>query len=401
MKDNKEKNPGYFNALAEASFKKNPDGKGWLYYPNGIFGKGRVVKDERTRRILFKFQKRMYMFFLPVAIFYGLFMGFTSVSWQTLMPFAILIFITYLWLHILIRGLPKSQVKLKYRESTAKSMRGLPIWYSKALIIFSSFVLGFGLITPVIFDKSFDEVSGFTMIVVALGVFGIALALFIKKFRQNLDRDYPQDPTDESESLENSSEEDKEKSTPIVKPAYFVALVLVVVLLVTVKVMNPDKKYSAREYWQTATIDSVYEVPEEALEPGNKNGGVLMWAAMATSDPKILSALVERGASINEHDEIFLGTPLTGAAGYSESPKIIKHLISLGADIHERVYGNNTALHIAAMHNLNYGIIEELVAQGANVSDRNHEGKTALDLATKHNNKTAIKALTRLMEANE
>jgi len=53
------------------------------------------------------------------------------------------------------------------------------------------------------------------------------------------------------------------------------------------------------------------------------------------------------------------------------------------------------------MHNLNYGIIEELVAQGANVSDRNHEGKTALDLATKHNNKTAIKALTRLMEANE
>jgi len=37
---------GYFDSMAEAAFKENPDGEGWLYYPNGILSKGCIVVDE-------------------------------------------------------------------------------------------------------------------------------------------------------------------------------------------------------------------------------------------------------------------------------------------------------------------------------------------------------------------
>ncbi len=130
-------------------------------------------------------------------------------------------------------------------------------------------------------------------------------------------------------------------------------LLVVVLVVVFIKVSNPYRKYSTKDYWKLATIDSVNEISNEALAPGNKNGGVLMWAAMATKDPDILSALVQRGADINEADGIFKGTSLTGAAGYSSSPKIIDRLIQLGvgADISQKVNNNEDALMIAAQYN--------------------------------------------------
>jgi hypothetical protein len=30
---------GYFSSIADAAFKENPEGEGWIYYPNGAIFK--------------------------------------------------------------------------------------------------------------------------------------------------------------------------------------------------------------------------------------------------------------------------------------------------------------------------------------------------------------------------
>ncbi|MCR4300603.1 MAG: ankyrin repeat domain-containing protein [Sulfuricaulis sp.] len=185
-----------------------------------------------------------------------------------------------------------------------------------------------------------------------------------------------------------------------VNPKYIIALIVVVAFVGVLKVMNPDKKYSTREFWQLANLESVSQVPDKALKAGNKNGSVLMWAAIGASDPRIIRALVERGAQVNESDSIFSGTPITGAAGYSRNPEIIRELVNLGADINKKVNNDETALLIAAQYNTNKGIIETLVSLGAKLDDKTAQGKSALDLAKENNNKTAEEALMALMNKN-
>ena len=81
-----------------------------------------------------------------------------------------------------------------------------------------------------------------------------------------------------------------------VNPKLLIALAGVIALALYLKAANPHKKYSTRQFWETATVVTVSTVPDKALKPGNKNGSVLMWAAMGAKDPAILKALVERGA---------------------------------------------------------------------------------------------------------
>jgi len=180
-----------------------------------------------------------------------------------------------------------------------------------------------------------------------------------------------------------------------INPKYIIALITVIAIVIILKVTNPYSKYSTEDYWLSATIESVYEIPDEALASGNKNGSVLMWAASFTDNPGVITALVERGADINEAEARFLGTPLTGASVYSKNPAVIKELIRLGADINVRASNNNTALMAAAMFNENPGVIEELITHGASVKEINIEGKTALDLAKENDNKNAVRALTK------
>jgi len=183
-----------------------------------------------------------------------------------------------------------------------------------------------------------------------------------------------------------------------IKPMYLVALVSVILLVAFIKINNPYRDYSTKKYWENSTLESVNKVPDEALKSGNKNGPVLMWAAMSSSDTEVIKALVSRGAEINETDKTFSGTPLTGAAGYSKYPKILRELVALGAEINKRVNNDETALMIAVQYNENEGIIEELVALGANVHNKNKKGKTALDLAIDNNNTSAEKSLKALIE---
>jgi len=184
-----------------------------------------------------------------------------------------------------------------------------------------------------------------------------------------------------------------------VNPKLLIALAIVIAFAVFVKLNNPYRQYSTGEFWATATVSAVDEMPDEALKPGNKNGPVLMWAAMSVRDPKIISALVQRGADVNESDgNVFKGTPLTGAAGYSASPAIIDQLIQLGADVNHTVNNNEDALMIAAQYNRNPGIIERLVFHGTDMGRTNCPGHSALYLAIKNKNEVAREALERLMQ---
>ncbi len=181
-----------------------------------------------------------------------------------------------------------------------------------------------------------------------------------------------------------------------INPKLLFALVAAIAVVAFLKLGNPYRKYGTEEFWQSATVEDVNSIPDEALLPGNRNGGVLMWAAMASSDPAVLSALVNRGADINENDAVLNGTPLSAAAGFSSNPAIIDELIKLGADVNREVSGNRHALIVAALFNTNPGIIERLVFHGADVNKVDINGDTALDLAIMNKNTVAISALEKL-----
>ena len=176
-------------------------------------------------------------------------------------------------------------------------------------------------------------------------------------------------------------------------PKLLVLLAAVIALAVLLKVGNPYRKYSTQQFWERATVSSVAEVPQRALAPGNRNGSVLMWAAMGAKDPAILKALVQRGADVNESDPQFGGTPMSAAAGKSAHPEMILTLERLGADPDKRVNNGMTPAMVAAQYNRTPGIIEALQEAGADFDARSAQGKTALDYARESGNTVVEQAL--------
>jgi len=162
---------GYFSALADAAFKENPKEKGWLYYPNGILSKGRIVRDSETKEKLHNFQKRMYMFGIPVFILFGLGMDIQNIGIIDFILPALFCISIFLRQRFLIKGLEKSKVKLGYKESVNTGFRGLPIWYAYLLFASSVYLLLFGLYLLV--EKN-DTYLSLILIVAALGssIFG-------------------------------------------------------------------------------------------------------------------------------------------------------------------------------------------------------------------------------------
>ena len=176
-------------------------------------------------------------------------------------------------------------------------------------------------------------------------------------------------------------------------PKLLLLLAVVIAGAVVLKLWNPDRKYSTRQFWERATVASVADVPQRALARGNRNGGVLMWAAMGAKDPAILRALVARGADVNESDPVFGGTPMSAAAGKSEHPEMIAMLDELGADANKRVSNGQTPAMVAAQYNRTPGIIEALRAAGADLDARSADGRTALDFARQAGNDVVERAL--------
>jgi hypothetical protein len=58
---------GYFEGLADASFKEDSNGNS-VFYPWGVLGKGRILPDEATKTKLRNFIIRYYQVSLPLII---------------------------------------------------------------------------------------------------------------------------------------------------------------------------------------------------------------------------------------------------------------------------------------------------------------------------------------------
>lgn len=180
-----------------------------------------------------------------------------------------------------------------------------------------------------------------------------------------------------------------------VNPKLLVALGVVIVIAGVLRLSNPYREYSRAQFWENAPPSLVATVPQEALKAGNRNGPVLMWAAIGADDPGVIDALVDRGADPNEHDILFTGTPLTGAAGYARNPEILRRLVQRGARLDELTSDKETALIIAAQHNPRGDIVQVLIDLGIDVAATDRGGRTALDHAKANNNSAAVEVLER------
>lgn len=160
---------------------------------------------------------------------------------------------------------------------------------------------------------------------------------------------------------------------------------------------NSDGRFYDETFWATATLSDVELVSDEALRPGNTNGSIVMWAAAGATDPEIISALVKRGANVNEEDVHFSGTPMSAAAAKSNTPAIIDVLVKHGADVNHAVGTNDKSpLILAAELNFNAEIADRLIHHGANVDYRDKKGRSALERATAFKNSAVVTLLEQV-----
>lgn len=117
---------GYFEGLADASFKTDARGR-HLFYPWGILGKGFVMPDPETYRAQRRFFIRMYMVLLPAAIISP--MIHVALSLVLLTGYCV-----WYWLYIkkITRYWPHADEKLKMSEAYENSARG----HSLGVLIF-------------------------------------------------------------------------------------------------------------------------------------------------------------------------------------------------------------------------------------------------------------------------
>ena len=107
---------GYFEGLSSGSFKKDAEGRS-VFYPIGVFGKGRVLPDQATEVRIRGFLTRYYMVSLPSVI---VLVAFVHWAWA-----AALVPALWLWFYLgtkpLLEGLPYSTSKLTLKQSFASS----------------------------------------------------------------------------------------------------------------------------------------------------------------------------------------------------------------------------------------------------------------------------------------
>ena len=113
--------------------------------------------------------------------------------------------------------------------------------------------------------------------------------------------------------------------------------------------------------------DNTKEIPEMSM--------ALMFAAN-TANYDLVKSLVEKGAKVNERDEVGR-TPLQYAA-QGRSTKIVEFLIENGADIEEADDKYNDTALMHAVMNGDTDTLECLIKHGANVNTTKANGVTPL-----------------------
>lgn len=117
---------GYFDGLTDAIFKKDKDGNA-VFYPWGIFGKGRVLADPAKADQLRSFVRNYYLLTLPTLIVLGI---LRSMPW--LVGVGLLLILWFLIRsRALLAGTPYSDERLTLKEgykNSAASHNRLTLW---------------------------------------------------------------------------------------------------------------------------------------------------------------------------------------------------------------------------------------------------------------------------------
>jgi len=171
-----------------------------------------------------------------------------------------------------------------------------------------------------------------------------------------------------------------------VNPKLIMMLAAAVIFVLVFKLTQVDAQYSTEKFWQTASVEDAHNIPQKALELGNRNGPVLMWAASVVEDPNILSVLVSRGADVVEMDPLFGATALSAAAFQNPSPYVVDALVESGAIVNESIGRlKKTPLMLAAETN-DISVTERLLFHGADRTAKDVNGNTAEMIAIKFGN---------------
>lgn len=129
---------GYFEGLADASFKQDSSGNN-VFYAWGVLGKGRILPDQATTLKLRKIVIRYYQILIPLAIA----LGILRLWLLTLTSLSLLTLGFYVYVYLITKDCPICTEKLTLKESyrnSAKSHNTLMLWLF--LLISLLFVLG-------------------------------------------------------------------------------------------------------------------------------------------------------------------------------------------------------------------------------------------------------------------
>jgi hypothetical protein len=176
---------GFFDNLAETAFKKTDDGSE-IYFPNGVIGKGRIVRDSTRRQKLFNYHKRIIKYGLPLMILYGLVVGASGgVTKGHLIFIGVVIGLLFARQRYLIAGLPVYSERLTVTEATT---RGAKAFHPLLLFLFggcSLILIAGGAALPILLRVPFDQIA-FPMIgTISFGALGLSLSVYLYKARKS------------------------------------------------------------------------------------------------------------------------------------------------------------------------------------------------------------------------
>lgn len=111
---------GYFDGLVSGSFKKDETGQ-TVFFPYGVFGRGKLAPSEDAAQSLKSGLKIYYMIALPVIIVVSILAGFL----MSLGAAAALMVVYEVWVRAKTSGWARSRARLTYAESTTNSANAL------------------------------------------------------------------------------------------------------------------------------------------------------------------------------------------------------------------------------------------------------------------------------------
>ncbi len=175
---------GFFDNLAETAFRKNLDGSD-IYFPNGVIGKGRIVRDPARRQKLFNYHKRMCKYGVPLLTLYGLVLGASGgITRGHLIFIGVAVGLLFARQRYLMAGLPVYSERQTVTELAGKGAKA----FHPLLLLFlggsSLILIAGGAAMPILLTTSFEKIL-FPMIgLVSFGVLGLALSVYLYKARK-------------------------------------------------------------------------------------------------------------------------------------------------------------------------------------------------------------------------